>query len=62
LNGEHLAFVASLILDHDRSSLELRSEIEIAIHEFSDAQFRILFIDRVALFRLSVKLCLRFYL
>jgi len=48
-NGEHLAYATSLILDQDRNGLELRSEIHKAINEYSDAQFRIQLIDRIAL-------------
>jgi hypothetical protein len=48
-NGEHLSYLASLIVSDDRPSLELQYEIQTALCEYTDSIFRIQLIDRLML-------------
>lgn len=54
-NGEHLSYLANLIVSDDRSSLVLQYEIQTALYEYTDAIFRIQFIDRLILGMLNTE-------
>jgi hypothetical protein len=54
-NGEHLSYLASLILSEDRSSLELKYEIQSASYEYTGTISRIQLIDRLILGLLNME-------
>lgn len=54
-NGEHLSYLASLIVSDDRHNLELQHEIQAALCEYTDALFRIQLIDRLILGMLNIE-------